>query len=1050
MTLALERIREWIEALTHNDAGRAEAVLRESPWHAINGVMKIINGVVRACNDAEAGALLLHEAQRSFEPEMCLNNWSRLFERMPPEKSREFLASPERIRVASQLFSFSQAFADRVTNGAVDLIAALTPQNLERTYGFNDYDGPLSEALSRIPSGDDPRPAVLAFQQQEMLRILLRDMLGLADLSQTAGEIAFLAGSIARQAVKLCRMELEERYGEPQWTDEHGNRRCAQYAVIGMGKLGGNELNVSSDLDLIFVYDHEGETTGVESAGQQRRISNHQFFVQLSERFIRFMMAQGGSGKLYRVDARLRPEGASGPLARSLESYENYLLTQARIWEKMSLIKARGIAGETALIQRWEASVRQFVFDANPVQLLLREVLHLKDSIDNEVYHMGLERREVKRGFGGIREIEFQVSATQLIHGKQNLDFRRRSTLDALEVLYRAKRIPQEKYDDLRTAYIWLRTVEHRLQYMHDRQTHVLPEPPGELEALARRCGVEAEGRHKAGEIFQRHHRHIIERVHAWFEEFFGPAQEELEREADQEFWHLLHREIDPKQCQAVLKKYGFRDAGSVKTIRRLAYGASDRYITAEGQQFFERIFPRLMRACSEAPMPDKALLNFEAFLFKSGGITPYYGFIVDYPPVLTMLCKIFGSSGLLSKILIQHPEYLDLLVQEENPDRRIDSPERRATLIKNVLAARVSEIAMNRMRRFYQQNLLRIGMRFLLGITNANEAAAAISDLMRVLLDAAHQRAFAELTARHGAPRTEDGRDAEIVTFGLGKIGARQMSFYSDLDLVYVYDGDGSTHSDESISNNVFFSRLAARVQELFTHPTGEGKIAPIDPRLRPEGKSGPLVVSRQRFESYFESEEAQPWEYQAYLRSALLYGDEKLYRRLRDTYWRRAISLRERIGLARTVREMRDKLEESVKLPSWAERGLKRGPGGIVDIEFLAQYLQLRHGAECGELEGLATDETLRLCAERGYLPLEDSLFLIQALLDLRIVEMTNRLLNESADNYLPQTAERQNALEKALSDHQLTLDGIRNIIEKVRLIFDRFLPQSGLGEH
>ena len=488
-----------------------------------------------------------------------------------------------------------------------------------------------------------------------------------------------------------------------------------------MGKLGGHELNVSSDIDLVFVYTEEGETTGVEEEGRRKRkVSNHQYFVSLSENLMKFLNGSGGAEKLYRVDARLRPEGVSGPLARSIVSYENYFLTQARIWEKVAMSKARGIAGDEILIQNFEVLCRRFVYDANPIQHLLNEVWRLKEKIDHDVYKKNIAHLEVKRGYGGIREIEFQVVALQLIYGKKYISIRRRNCLEALQALLDADLIKEKQYHDLHNAYIWLRTVEHRLQYLYDQQEHSIPESDQDLEVLAKRCGIEANSNQNAALQFREKHQKITETVHRWFIDTIQPDENIVNVDSKfDELWYLLHTEIDPVKAQTVLKKYNFQSPSILKTIRRLAYGTSDQFITAEGQQFFEVIFPRLMQECMKVPFADKAVINLESFMLNSGGISRYYAILVNYPPLLRMLIKIFGSSDYLSKILIRHPGYLELLVSGETLEGEINSDKEADEVRKQVLNTKSQEIAQHRLCRFYKKQLLKIGTRFLLGISN-------------------------------------------------------------------------------------------------------------------------------------------------------------------------------------------------------------------------------------------------------------------------------------------------------------------------------------------
>ena len=1034
------QIEQIIAFLNARDYAKCCGAMKIPDSEQIQNVLQIISHTI---NDVTASAAILSAVSKSFAPVMCLKNWCALIETDNAQAVAKITDSENRIEAFCKLFSFSQSISEQLIN-ALEHVDYLIGGALDVTYSTEKFHHLLNDYIANIDPDIDPRSQVRQFKQREMLRIAMRDMLGIADLKTTAGEIAWLAEAIVQFCLWVCREQLEKKYGPPLYTDEHGEFKKAQFCVVGMGKLGGHELNVSSDLDLIFIYSYEGETEGVEQRGKRlRQISNHQFFAMLSESLIRFLMDRGGSTKLYRIDVRLRPDGESGPLARSMASYQNYLMLQARIWEKLALIKCRAIAGEHGIGQWFETIVRRFVFDANPIPLLLREILSLKNRIDNEVYRKGIAQREVKRGRGGIREIEFQVSAIQLINGNKNYSIRRRSTLEALDALLSAELLSRQQFNDLRKAYIWLRTVEHRLQYLYDQQEHVLPESPGELERLARRCGIKPHKKQSAREVFEFIHGEHTAKVHRWFNDIFGPAQKELiQQNPGDEIWIMMNPEIDPTQLQEILDKYNFKQSSAIKTIRRLAYGTNNRYITKAGQQFFESIFPHLMRQCSIQPNPDKALNNFEDFLLNSGGITSYYGFMIEYPPVLQMLIKIFGSSDFLSKILVHHPESLDLLVNDESLGDKESTGLKKDEIMGPVLSAKATEVAMNRLRRYFHQQILRIGNRFLLGISAQLETAQSISRLLRVSMTAAFKWSLQKLQDKHGVPReTQDGKEARFIIMGLGKLGAGELCFFSDLDIVYIFDGDGFTDGEAPISNREFYVKLASRIHDFMNKPTPEGKLFPLDARLRPEGKSGPITVSLKRFEKYF-SQEARVWEYQAYLRSCCVCGDNNLYKSLRNYFWQHAIQQRDKMDLKKTIFDMRMKMEASVKLPSWASHDFKRGPGGVVDIEFLAQYFQLQHGAEVEQLNGKPTVNVLQIASDKGWIEKNEAENLITAFRWFRFIEMANRLLFETSSNLLPQKEERLQPLRIALQDHHMDPTQTIKHLEDTRQIFNKYM--------
>ncbi len=877
------------------------------------------------------------------------------------------------------------------------------PRTLERC--LRQYElalGPFRRPAAR-------RDAAIRCQRRELLRLGVRRMIGLSDEMQMAGELSELAAATLRVALREAYGPLEERHGTPMDDAEPGAApTAAGFCVIGMGKLGGGELNFSSDIDVIFVYSAEGTTTG--GADGAPAISNHQFFTRLAEAMLSWLTEHGPEGYLYRVDTRLRPEGESGPLTRSLAACEIYYATQARTWERLALLKARPVAGDERVARGFEALRRPFVFNPLHAEGLVGQVYELKGLIDGEVARRGDAGREIKRGRGGIREIEFLVQTQQLLHGGARPGLDSPSTLEALAALAREGLMPREEAERLRSDYIFLRTLEHRLQMEQLRQTHRLPDNPRELEALARRCGLTPRPGATPREQLQAAWRETTERVHAAFAKFFLPQGAEARPapapadEAERATRAVLSAEPEGNVLPA-LQPFELADGSALKTLRRLAGMGRTVYLSVSEQQQFERLLPILLRCLQRAPQPRVALAHFESFTEACGARAVFYETFAGAQPLLELLLKAFGMGEALAQTLIAHPEFVDYLSDLSLIAGPADPGAMGQRLSRWLQGARDEEAFCQALAYFRRFEYLMASLGELAGLLDYTAyCERLVATAERVL-----EQALARAAAERGLPPLPAG----FAVMALGKLGGRELGFASDLDLIFVWEepfGAGAGSAAEAAA------ALAERVLFFLTHVSAEGRAYAIDARLRPEGSGAPLAPHLTSYEEYY-AQRAQPWELQTAMKLRWVAGDRALGARLTETVRERVLRRLPELRIGEEIRSMRRRIEDSVRnLPRWVFADFKKGRGGLMDLEFIAQHLQLTHLRDHPALLGLGTRRVLDYAREQGLLEAGQVDAIARDYIWCRRVELRARLLSGSDKTIIPSGGEKLAALERA----------------------------------
>jgi len=798
------------------------------------------------------------------------------------------------------------------------------------------FDWPEARAgiATVVESGDAEALAVALrhLRRRAFLHTMARDLTGRATLAEVMAAVTTLAEVAIDAATTLHVRALAEAHGQPIGAESGTVQRLI---VIGMGKLGGGELNVSSDIDLVFVYPEEGETEG------PRPIANRQFFDRLGRRIIPALNDITPEGYVFRVDMRLRPYGESGPPTCSFAALEQYLVTQGRAWERYAWLKARPLTGERH--DALNALVAPFVYrkyldyDAfeglRDIRRQIRDQERRGDYADN-----------IKLGPGGIREIEFIAQALQIVRGGKEPALRVRGTLPALAALAARRLLPKRAGDALAGAYTFLRELEHRLQYRDDRQTQQLPLDTGERALIAEAMGAADTA---AFERLLIHHR---DQVASQFAAVLGDSDHSTIEDGDDEpFADLWHDPPPPESARARLAAAGYTDPeGLLATLRRARESPRYAQLPALSRQRFDILLPRLLHvAAAERPNgadPQALFVRLLTLLETVSRRSAYLALVVEHPPLLPRLAHLMGASAWAADYLTRHPILLDELLDARTLMEVPDGAAWREELTRMMAAHQDdAERQMDALRHFQQAQTLRLLAQDLAGALTTERLADHLSALADAILAVTLRFCWANLQGADAPP-------PHFAIIGYGKLGGKELGYASDLDLVFVYDVAADDPDAEGAYER--YLRLASRLNTWLTSITAAGRLYDTDLRLRPDGATGLLVTSLGAFRKY-QRETAWTWEHQALTRARFVAGDEPIgtaFEAERDAILRMP---RDVARLAADVVDMRRRMHAGH--PNRTDLfDLKHDRAGMVDIEFIVQFIVLSHAREFPSLTG------------------------------------------------------------------------------------------------
>lgn len=760
--------------------------------------------------------------------------------------------------------------------------------------------------------------ALRKLRQRVILRLMARDLSRRADLAEVCATTSALAETAIETALAFLERRIEAELGVP--TGEDGRRQ--RLIVVGMGKLGGGELNVSSDIDLIFIYPEEGETK-TNMRGGNRSLSNHEFFTRLGRRLISALTEPTPEGLVFRVDMRLRPWGDSGPLATSFDALEQYLVAQGREWERYAWIKARALTGDQA--ESLSAIVRPFVFRKYLDYGAFAAMRELHAQIQAEVTRLELADH-IKLGPGGIREIEFIAQAFQLIRGGRDASLRVRPTLEVLALLAAKRLIPNEAETELREAYVFLRNLEHRLQYLEDAQTHSLPKAVADRALVAESMGYDSWNTFAAA--LEDHRR----RVSRHFGQVF--STQETSRHALASIWQ---GELGTQAAER-LGTLGYRRPEDV-SARLRAIRSSNRYADQPTtiRERFDQLVPRIIELSAARANPDDTLERCLALIEIIGRRAAYLALLDEHPRALAKLTELVSASSWAANYLNRHPIVLDELLDARALTGEPDWNEFGTTLRRSLMdIADDPERQMDMLRESHHAQVFRLLVQDLDGALTVERLADHLSDLADIVLQVTLELCWAQLRNRH---RERPG----FAVIGYGKLGGKELGYASDLDIIFLYDDPHEAAPDT-------YARLAQRMNNWLTARTGAGVLFDTDLRLRPNGEGGLMVSSIETFRRY-QRESAWAWEHQALTRARHSAGDAAVGAAFETVRREILCSPRDPAKLREEVLSMRQKMLEAH--PNRTELfDLKHDRGGMVDIEFIVQYLVLAHAQRYPQL--------------------------------------------------------------------------------------------------
>jgi len=876
-----------------------------------------------------------------------------------------------------RVLAVSGFVAERLARDPASGVELATSGDLARALAPGEHRARVEHALAGVVSSADSETALMCalrrLRAREWVRIAWRDIGGLASLEETVRDTSAFADAAIDAALERLHAWRVARSGEPAGAEG----RPLRLVVIALGKLGAEELNFSSDVDLLFAFPEVGETRGAA-----RSISNDEFFLHLGRRLIKVLGASTEDGFVFRVDMRLRPFGASGPLVASFNALEDYYQIHGRDWERYALVRARAVAGDKAAGEALLERLRPFVYRRYLDFGALESLRDMKALIRDEVARKGLEDH-VKLGAGGIREAEFVGQAFQMVRGGREPELRTRSILDVYARLGERGYLPPFAVRELGDAYRLLRAVEHRLQQFDDKQRHRLPAEPGERLRLAAGLGF-ADWESLAARLAQ-----ARANVKAHFDQVFGVEDEAAAGDAGG-LDALWEGALDAERALEVLAQTGFREPqAGLARIERLRRAYSVRALGERGRRRLRRLMPLVLRAAAAREDPEITLERTLEVIETIARRSSYLALLAERPLGLSQLVQLCGASALIARHMARYPLLLDELLDT----RALYAPLERLALERDAEArlARVTpgdtEQEMDCLRQFKQSNVLRVAAADVSGQLDVGAVTGHLSAIAEVALGRVLRLAWRDLEARHGRPRsTRAGErvDAGFCIVAYGKLGSRELGYGSDLDLVFLHDSEGEDQHTEGpavIDNPVFFVRLAQRIIHLLTTHTAGGVLYAVDARLRPSGSAGLLVSSLASFEAY-QLEQAWTWEHQALVRARPVAGARALARRFRRLRLRVLAGERDGEELRARVVEMRNRMRGELGSRSEAIFHLKQDPGGIADIEFVVQYCALRWATRLGP--SLRHTDNARLLAgfaRAHVLEAGDAVFLAEA---------------------------------------------------------------------
>ncbi|MEO1884442.1 MAG: bifunctional [glutamate--ammonia ligase]-adenylyl-L-tyrosine phosphorylase/[glutamate--ammonia-ligase] adenylyltransferase, partial [Methylococcales bacterium] len=849
-----------------------------------------------------------------------------------------------------------------------DLVAGET---LGTTVNREDF---YTQALAAYTVTSEAELMVLLrrFRRCEMVRIAWRDIAGWASVEETLSDLSALADACVQYALDFLHVQATQQWGVPVLS----NGKEQRLVVLAMGKLGGEELNFSSDIDLIYCYAESGELT----AGK-KHLDYSDFFSRLAKKLTRVLSDITVDGFVYRVDTRLRPFGASGPWVMSFLGLENYYYTQAREWERYAMVKARVIADDADVGELLMETLNRFVYRRYLDYGAFEELRRIKYKIKEKLVEKG-KVDNIKLGVGGIREIEFVVQSFQLIRGGTDIYLQHRQLLIILDRLKTTELLPEQDVEILRAAYLFLRKTENRLQQYRDEQVHDLPQTSQRKFLLAYSMGFD---NWETFLVALDRHRQQVSGI---FEQLFSRPDEKKSKGLS--LWVGI---ADDDILITDWLALGYRDAENLLVrVKKLRESAVVRRLTTKGAETLDRLVPLVIEQTGQVMNQDETLIRLLGLLSKVAGRNVYFALLIENPKALTHLIKLTAASPWIGQQMAAYPVLFDELLDGRTLYEPLSKDKLNAdlALVRAKNKGNDTETFMNELRRFKQINMLRVAVAGIMDVIPVMVVSDYLTALAEVVLQQVVHSAWHLLGQKYGRPKGCDFESSGFAVIGLGKLGGYELGYGSDLDMVFLYhsvDEGALTDGLRPISTVEFYVRLGQKILFLLNSKLLSGILYQSDMRLRPNGDSGLLVVSVQGYAIY-QQENAWTWEHQALVRGRFVAGDQSVGARF-DTIRENILSQpRDFSVLKKEVLAMRLKMRDHFLKPNDTSFHLKHGTGGIVDIEFIVQFYVLAYAESNLELVSFTDNiRLLQLLHEKGVLSKRDADILQRAYCEYRI---------------------------------------------------------------
>ena len=983
------------------------------------------------------GSLLSEHLGQTSDPGAALNNLQRFVAavRSPVSLIALLERDPQALPTLLQIFSHSQYLADVLIGDpdSLDVLRLTEGQPVARAMLVDE----LSADINHATDAAQVMQMLWAFKQRETLRIAYGDFLRRLPLERTTEQLSFVAEAIIEAALRWSRQRLALRRGEPRRSDG----QPARIVVLGLGKLGGAELDYSSDIALLFLSEPARATDGPQP------ITADEFFDRLVRDVMKLITTGDTQGPGYRVDLRLRPHGADGPLVTTTPDALRYYDLMGRTWQRQAFVKARIVAGDASLGDEFLEQLRPWIYRRYLNRADIAGIRALKRKIESRSRRSGDEARNVKTGHGGIRDVEFVIQFLQLLNGGDLLPVRVGNTLRAIAALEQVGCLTMRERTLLSDHYAFLRRIEHHLQIMFDLHAHTLPHDPDDLARLAWRLGYHGADRQPNLEAFQNDlrqaqtaNRKVLD--HLMHDAFGDSDTIAIETEL------VLDPEPETETLRETFVRYGFVDPEQAyEHLLQLARESISFLSTRRCRHFLAAIAPKLLAEIARTPDPDQTLLTLVNVTDSLGGKGALWELFSFTPPTLRLVVRLCACSPYLSGILTSNPGMIDELLDSLLLDRLPTLEESEATSVE---LCRGAEDLQPIMHSFKNAAHLCVGVRDILGKEDIQATHRALADTAEICLRRVAEHEQERLAQRYGDPVDPQGRSSELMMVAVGKLGAREPNYHSDLEVIFLYSAEGQTQRRvggrrTTTTNSHFFNELTQQILKRFNGGSSHDRLYELYARLRPTGGGSILAIPVDELVRYFHIGQGQLWERLAFCKARCISGSAPaaataiaaIRTILGGTEWRPA--------MADEIRQLRLRMEQTA-----SPENLKRGPGGTVDVEYIVQTLQLKHAAAHPEILEPGTLPALERLRDAGLLDADAQQRLSSGYRTLRRIESNLRLMNTAARHELPTDPHELRKLNflteasTAATPPGGLAEQCRNVRRQNRTIFDAIFDQ------